>query len=75
MIQINGLTKIEVELAEAIWSCETKEQVQKLIAQLPTKFLRARAIGLYHTMIIETIDSEMDLEDLELANRVIDSVK
>jgi hypothetical protein len=75
VIEIHGLSALEVELADAIWACDTKEDVQKFIAALPTKFMRARAIGLYHTMLIEAMDAEMELEDLSLAKSVIESMK
>jgi hypothetical protein len=75
MIQLHGLSPLEVELADKIWACETREDVKGFIAALPTKFMRAKAIGLYHMMIIEVIDAEMDLEDLSLANEVIEMVK
>jgi hypothetical protein len=75
MIQLHGLSPIEVELADRLWALDTKEEVQKFIANLPTRRLRGMAIGLYHLMLIESMDEAMDLEDLSLANAVIDSVK
>lgn len=75
MVQLTGLSALEVDLADAIWACDTKEDVKKFIASLPTKFMRAKAIGLYHLILIESLDEAMDLEDLSLANSVIEMVK
>lgn len=75
MIQLHGLSPIDVELADRLWALETKDEVMLWIGSLPTKRLRARAIGLYHLMLIESLDEAMDLDDLSLANEVIDSVK
>jgi hypothetical protein len=75
VIQIPNLSPLEMELADALWACETREDVKQFIAALPTKFMRAKAIGLYHLMLIESIDEAMDPEDLSLANEVIGMVK
>lgn len=75
MIQLHGLSPLQVEIADHLWALDTKEEVKAFIAALPTKHLRAQAIGLYHLMLIESLDEVMDLDDLSLANEVIDSVK
>jgi hypothetical protein len=75
MITLTGLSPIEVELADRLWELDTKEEVMVWIKNLPTKRIRAMAIGLYHLILIESLDEDMDFTDLSLANTVIDSVK
>lgn len=75
MITLTGLSPIEVELADRMWEIESKEEVMLWIGSLPTKRLRAMAIGIYHLILIESMDEEMDFSDLSLANEVIESVK
>ncbi len=74
-MEIPGLSPIQMEIADRLWELETKEEVKAWIQSLPTKHLRAIAIGLYHLMLIESIDEALDFSDLSLANQVIDSVR
>lgn len=74
MIQIENLTKKQRIICDILWACETKEQVLNFIRALPQAEV-PDAIGLYHLMIIETLDQNMDVEDLSLAKQVIDKVK
>ena len=74
-MEIQGLTPLQMEIADHLWALETKEEVKAWIMSLPTKHLRAMAIGLYHLMLIESIDEALDFSDLSLANHVIDSIK
>ena len=74
-MEIVGLGPIQRELADKMWSLDSKEEVMMWIGSLPTKRLRAMAIGIYYLILIESIDEDMDLEDLSLANAVIDLVK
>jgi hypothetical protein len=74
MIQIENLTKMQRVICDVLWSLDSKDQVLNFIRALPQKE-RAMAVGLYHLMIIETLDQNMDIEDLSLAKQVIDKVK
>lgn len=74
-ITIQNLSPLEVELADALWACEDMTEVKDFVLKLPTKSLRNRAQALYFTMVYEVIDQEMDVNDLEMANEVIDKCR
>jgi hypothetical protein len=73
-ITIQNLSPVEIEIADALWACEDLNEVRNYVLRLP-KSLRDRAHALYHTMIYEVIDQEMDVNDLEMANQVIDKYR
>jgi hypothetical protein len=75
MIEIYGLTPIQRELAEIMWSMDSEEAVVTWMNSLPTKRLRAQAYSIYTLILIEAIDEEFDPEDMCLAEAVIESVK
>lgn len=75
MIELYGLSPIERELADRMWSMETNDEVQLWMAALPTKRLRAIAFSIYTVIRIESDEEDMDCEDLSLARAVIDLVK
>jgi hypothetical protein len=74
MITIENLTKKQQAICDILWTLDSKDQVIAFIASLP-KADKADAVGLYHLMIIESLDQNMDIEDLSLAKQVIDKVK
>lgn len=74
MITIENLTVKQKMICEVLWALESKDQVLGFINSLPIGD-RPDAVGLYHLMIIETLDQNMDTEDLDLAKQVIDKVK
>lgn len=61
-------------ICEVLWLLDSKDQVKNFILSLPAGD-RPDAIGLYHLMIIETLDQNMGPNDLELAKQVIDRVR
>ncbi len=74
MIQIENLTQKQRMICDVLWNLDSKEQVLNFIRSLPMKD-RRDAIGLHALMILETLDQEMDVNDLTLAKQVIDKVK
>jgi hypothetical protein len=74
-MELVGLGPIQRELADKMWSLDSKEEVMLWIGSLPTKRLRAMAIGIYHLILIEAMDEEMTFDDMSLAQSVIESVK
>ena len=74
MIQIENLTQKQRMICDVLWNLDSKEQVLNFIRSLPIKD-RKDAIGLHHLMILETLDQELDDNDLTLAKQVIDKVK
>lgn len=73
MIQIEGLTPLQHEILERIWSMDSKEQVMAWFETLPRN-LRQTAHALLMMVVIEMIDEE-PCEDLRLAQMVIDRVR
>lgn len=74
MIQIENLTPKQRMLCDVLWNLDSREQVLNFIRSLPMRD-RRDAVGLYHLMILETLDQNMDTENLTLAKQVIDKVK
>lgn len=74
MISITNLTVKQKMICEVLWELDSKDQVFAFIKSLP-KSDRPDAIGLYHLMLIECLDQELDFTDLTLAKQVIDRVR
>ena len=74
MIKLENLTRKQKVLCEVIWNLDTSEQVLNFVRSLPQKD-KEQAQTLYTLMILETLDQEMDIEDLALAKQVIDKVR
>jgi len=74
MITLENLTRKQKVLCEVIWNLDTSEQVLNFVRSLPQKD-KEQAQTLYTLMILETLDQEMDIEDLSLAKQVIDKVR
>jgi len=58
MPQIRGLTLLQRELCERLWQCESEEQAQMLIQQMPQR-LRKEAQTLMTLILIECLDEEI----------------
>ena len=71
-ITLEGLNKQQQVLADMIWACKTKKQIDALIASLPTKKMRADAETIVQMMIMATVEQCYDgLGSLDEANAVI----
>ena len=73
MIRIEGLTPLQIEILERIWSMDSQAEVVAWFDTLPRN-LRQTAHALLMMVVIEMIDEE-PCEDLELARVVIDRVR
>jgi len=73
MIRIEGLTPLQHEILERIWSMDSQAEVVAWFDTLPRN-LRQTAHALLMMVVIEMIDEE-PCEDLELARVVIDRVR
>ena len=73
MLQIQGLTPLQVELADCLWQCETYSDVETFLGSLP-KRLAAQAQVVLELMTAAALD-DIGNDDLALAKSVIDSVK
>ena len=73
MIRIEGLTPLQHEILERIWSMDSQAEVMAWFDTLPRN-LRQTAHAMLMLVVIEMIDEE-PCEDLELARVVIDRVR
>ena len=74
-ITIEGLNARQKVLADMIWACETKKQIDALIRALPTVQLQDEAKNIVDLMIMATIEQCYDgLGDMEAANQLIRKV-
>ena len=73
MIKIEGLTPLQHEILERIWSMDSQAEVMAWFDTLPRN-LRQTAHAMLMLVVIEMIDEE-PCEDLELARVVIDRVR
>jgi hypothetical protein len=73
MIQIEGLTPLQMEILERIWSMDSQAQVMAWFETLPRN-LRQTAHAMLMMVVIEMIDQE-PCEDLRLAQMVIDRIR
>lgn len=71
MIEINGLSRQQVELAQRLWELDSIEDVQNFMNCLP-KRLRGQARTVFELMVAAQLDQCMDTD---LAEEVINSVK
>ena len=71
MIEIQGLSKQQVALANRLWALDSMDEVDNYISQLP-KRLRGQARTVRELMIAAALDQCMDTD---LAEEVISSVK
>ena len=72
-MKIEGLTPLQHDILERIWSMDSKEQVMAWFETLPRN-LRQTAHDMLMMVVIEMIDEE-PCEDLRLAQMVIDRVR
>lgn len=71
-IQIQGLNKRQAALADMIWECGTKRQVDAFIAGLPTVQLQDEAKTIVDLMILATIEQCYDgLGSMDEAKQVL----
>lgn len=58
MPQLTNLTQRQKQLADLIWNCDSQEDVQQLIKNLPGEY-RKEAQTVLSMIIIECIDEEI----------------
>jgi hypothetical protein len=73
MIKIEGLTPLQIEILERIWSMDSQAEVMTWFDTLPRN-LRQTAHAMLMLVVIEMIDEE-PCDDLDLARAVIDRVR
>lgn len=73
-MEIQGLSKLQMELADLMWDLDTLDDVHNFINSLP-KRMRGQAKLVLEMMTVAAVDDMVRDDDLELAKGVIDSVK
>lgn len=64
MIQLEGLSKQDVEICRLLWNCDTVEAVEALIAAMPEAY-KQRAVIMRELMIAGELDNlEVVHEDI-----------
>jgi len=72
-IRLEGLTPLQVELADRIWQMNTQEEVAAWLGELP-RSLRQQAVSLLYLITVECIDQD-PIENFDLAQAVIERVR
>ena len=73
MIRLEGLTPLQVELADHIWRLDSQEKIAEWLGELPRN-LRQQAMSLIHLIHLECLDQD-PMEDLSQAQAVIQRVR
>jgi hypothetical protein len=67
MITLEGLTAQQVQIAEMLWKCNSLEDVDRLVRNMPDSY-RQDAVVLKELMVAASLDS---YEETELAERAL----
>ena len=78
MIQIEGLTPLQKQIADLIWHCKTRDDVDLLIRSMPSPEHKRIASVMLEMIILATIDELIDdpgYKDFRAAKKVINEVQ
>ena len=67
MITLEGLSQQQVQIAEMLWKCNSLEDVDRLVRNMPDSY-RQDAVILKELMVAASLDS---YEETELAKRAL----
>jgi hypothetical protein len=67
MITLEGLTQQQVQIAEMLWKCNSLEDVDRLVRNMPESY-RKDAVILRELMIAASLDS---YQETQLAERAL----
>ena len=73
MIRLEGLTPLQVELADHIWTLDSQEKIAEWLGELPRN-LRQQAMSLIYLIHLECLDQD-PITDFSAAQAVIRSVQ
>jgi hypothetical protein len=73
-IEVHGLNAFQREMADRFWATDTIDEIETMIQRLPARSLRHQARVALEMMIAATFDQD-SLEDLSLAQQVIDKAR
>lgn len=75
-ITLEGLNARQKVLADMIWACDTKADIDRFIAALGTKALKHEAQVIVDLLLMATIEQAYDgIGSLDEANKLINKVK
>ncbi len=61
-IELHGLSKQQYQIADMIWSCDSQEDVDKLINNLPPAY-KKDAVVIHQLMIAAVMDQYTEITD------------
>ncbi len=61
-IELHGLSKQQYQIADMIWSCESQQDVDKLIQNLPQAY-KQDAVVIHQLMIAAVMDQHMEITE------------
>jgi hypothetical protein len=73
MIELEGLTPLQCELAERIWNMETMQEIQAWIHMMP-RSVATQAYIVLQMMLAAEIDRAAE-DDLSAAQAIIESIR
>ena len=62
MINIQGLTKKDVQICKLLWNCDTMEAVDAMVAAMPPAY-KKRAVVMRELMIAAELDNVKDIDE------------
>jgi hypothetical protein len=62
MIDIQGLSKKDVQICKLLWNCDTMEAVDAMVSAMPPKY-KQRAVVMRELMIAAELDNVKDINE------------
>jgi len=62
MIQIQGLTKKDVEICKLLWNCDSLEEVERMVNAMPPAY-KQRAVTMRELMTAAQLDTVEDVHE------------
>ena len=62
MINIEGLSKKDVQICKLLWNCDTMEAVDAMVAAMPPEY-KNRAVIMRELMIAAELDNVKDVDE------------
>ena len=62
MIQLEGLTKRQSQIADMIWACETQENLDTLMSVMPLEY-RRDAETVHELMLAAVFDQQLEIRE------------
>jgi len=61
-IELQGLTRQQYQIADLLWSCDSQEDVQRMIAAMPSGY-REDAVVIHQLMIAAVMDQHVEITE------------